>query len=367
MKSQNFALASKLGGLYPVASAWQVEQKAQKCATPKQQVSHSSMKNKLLTPATGQSPLPIGIALQGFDDAVEYNRMASLFAHAQRWQQPWQVLTDVAEAEFLLVAVDDGKALPSRQSFQGHFDDQHIIAYSKKPSAQARWHLHRPDGAKMPSPLEFTILLKEIGKAHANGLAKSSGYGEQVSLPIAKSQFNWRERLKVLIVGNVGSGKTTAIHTLSKGNAVSTEAVPSDHTQLQKKSTTVAMDFGTLAVDDETQLLIYGAPGQRRFDFMSGILIQNALGIIILINNETSNPLSELNYYLDSHRHFLLNHHAVIGITHNDISPTPSLNEYAKFIESRGESWPVLKIDARKHDDMQKLVDVLFDITLKHG
>ena len=59
---------------------------------------------------------------------------------------------------------------------------------------------------------------------------------------------------------------------------MSTEVEPSDHTQHQKKTTTVGMDFGTLVVREKTQLMLYGAPGQRRFDFMSDVLQHNALG-----------------------------------------------------------------------------------------
>ncbi|GAB6140167.1 hypothetical protein JCM14076_08960 [Methylosoma difficile] len=310
----------------------------------------------------------IRVALLGFDNPQEQAQLTTLFAHAQRWQKPWQIVADPNDADFLLVASDDTENLTELRSCPEHFAREQIIAYTGRPSDSARWYLKRPGAAKMPSPLEFTILLKEMGKAFEDGLVgRTEQKNPTKNLPAQKKHFDWRERLKVLIIGSVGSGKTTAINTLSQGNAVSTEAKPSDHTQLQKKSTTVAMDFGTLAIDSETQLLVYGAPGQRRFDFMSGILIQNALGIIILISNESSNTLSELNYYLDSHRDFLADHHAVIGITHNDLNPKPSLNEYAAFIQSRGESWPVLKVDARKHEDMKKLVGVLLETTFKRG
>ncbi len=151
------------------------------------------------------------------------------------------------------------------------------------------------------------------------------------------------------------------------GNTISTEAAPSDQTQLRKKSTTVAMDFGSIGIEADTQLHIYGAPGQRRFDFMSEILIKNALGIVILISNESSDSLNELNYYLNTHKEFLKHNRAVIGVTHNDINPNPSIGEYDRFIKGRGESWPVIKVDARKREDMKKLVMSLLISTLKHG
>ncbi|OQX09121.1 MAG: hypothetical protein BWK73_23620 [Thiothrix lacustris] len=169
------------------------------------------------------------------------------------------------------------------------------------------------------------------------------------------------ESLKVLIVGSVGSGKTTAVKTLGGSSAISTEAKPSDQTQLQKNTTTVAMDFGTLRLDDATQVRLYGSPGQRRFDFMGDILLHKAAGIIILIGNDRSDCLSELNYYLNAYHDFLLTHPAVIGVTHNDISPTPALRVYDEFMQSRGQSWPVRKVDARNHVEMKGLVDLLIE------
>lgn len=314
--------------------------------------------------AAAAEPPPIRIALHGFSDRNEAVQIVSLFSRANRWQQPWEVVTRIADAGFLLVAADSPEELAQWHGYEGRFSREHLIAYSSRPFEEARWHLRRPSGAQAPSPLEFTLLLKEIGGYQSTGRGANLPGTAPSSRP---TRFDWRERLKVLIVGSVSSGKTTAISTLSGGRAVSTEAVPSDHTQLRKNSTTVAMDFCTLAFDEETQLLVYGAPGQRRFNFMSEILIHKAMGIIVLVSNEGSNPLTELNYYLDAHREFLRRHRAVIGVTHNDISPNPSLAEYNRFLESRGESWPVLKVDARKREDMLKLVSVLVASTLKHG
>lgn len=164
---------------------------------------------------------------------------------------------------------------------------------------------------------------------------------------------------KILIVGSVGSGKTTAIKALTDGDCLSTEEKPSDHFQFQKKSTTVAMDYGNVFLDDDTHVRVYGTPGQRRFNFMSSILIGDAAGIIILVNNSISNPINELDYYLKAHYDFLQENHAVIGITHNDASPKPSLKQYKTYLEESNCSWPIFKIDARNRNDILMLVHKL--------
>jgi len=308
---------------------------------------------------------PLRIAMHGFSDEHEARKVEALFSRAHRWQQPWQVVREVRDAELLLVAADAPHELERWHGYEDRLTDEHLIAYSAQPFKEARWHLRRLSDRQAPSPLEFTLLLKEIAQRLA-----SAGPAKNVRQPAAKTAkkyFDWRERLKILIVGSVGSGKTTAVHTLGGGNAISTEAAPSDQTQLRKKSTTVAMDFGCFGLGEDTQLHIYGAPGQRRFDFMGEILIRKSLGIIILVSNAAGNPLNELNYYLDANRDFLRHNRAVVGVTHNDLNPHPSLNEYARFMQTRGESWPVFKVDARKREDMMKLVDTLVRSTLEHG
>ena len=161
-------------------------------------------------------------------------------------------------------------------------------------------------------------------------------------------------------MGSVGSGKTTAIQTLADGKLLTTETTPSDHAQFLKKTTTVAMDYAPLELDKQRRVHIYGAPGQRRFDFMGDILSYNAIGLVILVSNGTSQPLLELNYYINQHRRFLNQRPAIIGVTHNDLSPKPSIKEYRQFLEQIGAVWPVFKVDARSKADMLNLIEGIF-------
>ena len=47
-----------------------------------------------------------------------------------------------------------------------------------------------------------------------------------------------------------------------------------------KATTTVAMDFGRITVDEQMILYLFGTPGQRRFWFMWDDLSQGAVGAI---------------------------------------------------------------------------------------
>ena len=52
-----------------------------------------------------------------------------------------------------------------------------------------------------------------------------------------------------------------------------------------KTTTTVAMDFGRTAIDDDIVLYMFGTPGQDRFGFMWDDLINGALGAVVLVDS----------------------------------------------------------------------------------
>ncbi len=53
-----------------------------------------------------------------------------------------------------------------------------------------------------------------------------------------------------------------------------------------KLTTTVAMDFGRLTVDESLVMYLFGAPGQARFTFMWDDLINGALGCVVLVDTQ---------------------------------------------------------------------------------
>lgn len=175
-----------------------------------------------------------------------------------------------------------------------------------------------------------------------------------------------KNQIKLVFTGSVGAGKTTAITSLSEVPPIVTEARPSDDVASRKSSTTVAMDYGQLTLDDGSKLHLYGTPGQRRFDFMSHILTQGALGLIVLVNNTNPDPFEDLDYYLNLNADFLKDRPAVIGVTHLDVAETPTLDDYYAVLGERGEIWPVFRADARERDDMVALVDALMSV-LEYG
>ncbi len=93
---------------------------------------------------------------------------------------------------------------------------------------------------------------------------------------------------KVVVAGPVGAGKTTFVQTISTVRPVDTDAEISGETTRPKRTTTVGIDFGRIAVDDDVLLYLFGTPGQERFDYMWEIASRGMLGFILLVDASTT-------------------------------------------------------------------------------
>lgn len=168
--------------------------------------------------------------------------------------------------------------------------------------------------------------------------------------------MEWR----ILFLGPVGAGKTQAIKTISDIEVVGTEEEATDEVALLKKNTTVAMDMGLMRLGDEGQVILYGAPGQERFDFMWEILLDQTQGIVILINHSEQAPLDRLAYYVNALRRMTNGAPPpfVVCITHSDMGSHSTLDEYRQFLRSEAEDIggariPVFRTDARERRDVR--------------
>ncbi|MGW7358724.1 GTP-binding protein [Streptomyces sp. NPDC054802] len=98
--------------------------------------------------------------------------------------------------------------------------------------------------------------------------------------------------VKVVVVGGFGVGKTTLVGSVSEIRPLTTEetmtqaGVGVDDTQgvERKTSTTVAMDFGRISINEELVLYLFGTPGQERFWFLWRGLFEGALGAVVLVD-----------------------------------------------------------------------------------
>jgi len=108
------------------------------------------------------------------------------------------------------------------------------------------------------------------------------------------------QTVKIVVTGPFNAGKTEFIRSISEIDVVSTERKISLEAEKVKSSTTVAMDFGRITVDDDLVLYLFGTPGQKRFDFMWEILSEGMLGFVVAVDSTRPETFREARTILET-------------------------------------------------------------------
>jgi signal recognition particle receptor subunit beta len=123
----------------------------------------------------------------------------------------------------------------------------------------------------------------------------------------------------------------------------------------QKTSTTVAMDFGRITVDDALVMYMFGTPGQERFGFMWDDLCQGALGAIVLVDTRRlADCFGALDYFESRGIPF------VLGVNRFDDTYRYPLHEI-RAAAGVSERIPIVECDARYRESAKELL-----LTLLH-
>jgi hypothetical protein len=165
------------------------------------------------------------------------------------------------------------------------------------------------------------------------------------------------QTVKMVITGPFSSGKTQFIQSVSEIDVVSTERKISSEAEKIKESTTVAMDFGRITVDEELVLYLFGTPGQKRFDFMWEILSEGMLGFVVMVDSTRPETFREAKSILETFRAY---------------APTPYVVAANK--QDKAEAWPIddlriaLRLDSNVKllpctaTDKEKVKEVLLEL-----